>query len=75
LDWINSGVHCGISDMNQNPVQYIQIQKIKNIQESEWFYKEYNNLLSLENKSSTRILHRFKTAIKNVFNRKKLLKQ
>jgi len=66
----NSGVHCGISDMNQNPVQYIQIQKIKNIQESEWFYKEYNNLLSLENKSSTRILHRFKTAIKNVFNRK-----
>lgn len=66
----NSGVHCGISDMNQNPVQYIQIHKIHKIQESEWFYKEYNNLLSLENKSSTRILHRFKTAIKNVFNRK-----
>lgn len=66
----NSGVHCGISDMNQNPVQYIQVHKMNDIQESEWFYREYNNLLSLENKSGTRILHRFKTVIKKVFTRK-----
>lgn len=38
----NSGVHCGISKMNQNPIDFIVVHKI-NIEDSEWFYNSYND--------------------------------
>lgn len=45
----NSGVHCGILKINQNPVDFIAIHKI-NIQDSEWFYNSYNNYMNGINK-------------------------
>ena len=65
---INSGVHCGNMDIVQNPVDFLDIQKI-NIEESEWFYKEYNMLL-LEEKMA-----RSRTTLQSIKDRvKKILK-
>ena len=64
----NSGVHCGNMDIVQNPVDFLDIQKI-NIEESEWFYKEYNMLL-LEEKMA-----RSRTTLQSIKDRvKKILK-
>ncbi|MDB5228490.1 MAG: glycosyltransferase [Bacteroidota bacterium] len=43
----NSGIHCGVWNINQHPVDYIQVEKIS-IRESEWFFKEYCKLLKEE---------------------------
>ena len=40
----NSGVHCGESDLEQYPVDHINIQKIP-IEESDWFFKSYSAFL------------------------------
>lgn len=37
----DSGVHCTATDMVQNPVDFIAVNKI-NVVESEWFFKVYN---------------------------------
>jgi len=47
----NSGIHCNDTDMVQNPVDYININKI-DVTESEWFLKAYNNYLAANNKAT-----------------------
>ena len=39
----NSGVHCGNHSYEQNPVDYIELRKIK-IEEGDWFFNEYRAL-------------------------------
>jgi putative methyltransferase (TIGR04325 family) len=36
----NSGVHCGISDMEQFPVSFVEVKKLK-VRESHWFFTAY----------------------------------
>ncbi|MEO6304854.1 MAG: methyltransferase, TIGR04325 family [Bacteroidia bacterium] len=36
----NSGVHCVELDLDQDPVEYIEVKKIQ-LKESEWFFKAY----------------------------------
>lgn len=40
-----SGVHCVETDIAQNPVKFIKVNKI-DVLESEWFYKAYNSYVS-----------------------------
>jgi putative methyltransferase (TIGR04325 family) len=47
----NSGIHCGVSYLQQETVDFIEVRKIK-IQESDWFFKVYAKLLKGDNKIS-----------------------
>lgn len=48
----NSGTHCGLYSIEQNPVEYIQVN-LQEIIESEWFYSEFFKY-TLENKKKNK---------------------
>ncbi len=47
----SSGVHCTDTDMVQDPVKFIEVNKIK-IKESEWFFKAYVEFLGINKKKT-----------------------
>lgn len=58
----NSGIHCGYSDIVQNCIDYIEVNKIK-VQESEWFFTAYAS--SLKRKDNNIKINKF-CKIKNL---------
>lgn len=59
----NSGVHCGNSNIIQNPIDFIHVQKIK-IQEADSFYNSYKDYRDATNSLKKYLI---KQKVKNIF--------
>ena len=60
----NSGVHCGELDIQQEPVNYIDLSKIP-IEESKWFFDEYRKYEKIKlKKNKITLVEKIKTKIR-----------
>lgn len=55
----NSGIHCGASEMEQDPQDFIVIRKIP-VKESAWFFKAYKHYLETINKASENRMNKWR---------------
>ena len=61
----DSGVHCGILNIDQKPIDYIELQKIP-IEESDWFFVAYKKLMNEKIHLTSTKWQKLKTLLKRL---------